>query len=151
MFNFRLQRVLDLRAKREQEVAVKLAEARDRADDARRAQAALEAVRTENRERLAHAHGGGRTVGQLRSLGFVLESLDRRITDAAGVVEAADAGVHASMLEMSDAFRDRRVLDRLRERHLESWRIEEVQQDRAAMDAIALTRFVQKGAGEGGR
>lgn len=149
MFNFRLQRVLDLRAKHEKDAAIRLAEAEERAEAAERARAALEAVRAENAARLAAAHGGG-TVGQLRSLGLVLESLDVRIGHAGTAVEAAEEGVRRSADEMRAAFRDRRVLDRLRERHLESWRAEEVQADRASMDSIALTRFVQKRAsGEG--
>lgn len=150
MFDFRLQRVLDLRARRERDAAVRLAEAEERADDAKRARASLEAVRAENAARLAAAHGAGSTVGHLRSLGLVLESLDARIGHAGTALEAAEEGVRRSADEMRDAFRDRRVLDRLRERHLEAWRTEEVQADRAEMDAIALSRFVRKrAAGEG--
>lgn len=150
MFNFRLQRVLDLRAKREKEAAIRLAEAEERAEDARSAQTALEAVRAENAARLAAAHGSGSTVGHLRSLGLVLESLDTRIGHAGTVVDAAEEGVRKSADEMRAAFQDRRVLDRLRERHLEAYRTGEVQVDRADMDSIALTRFVQKrAAGEG--
>jgi flagellar export protein FliJ len=47
---------------------------------------------------------------------------------------------------LRSAFQDRRALDLLRERHLESWRAAETQLDRQTMDEIALTRFTQAAA-----
>jgi flagellar biosynthesis chaperone FliJ len=55
------------------------------------------------------------------------------------------------MVEFTVAFRDRKVLDRLREREMDDWRAGEVQADRRLMDDIALARFVRKGgASQGG-
>lgn len=143
MFEFRLQRILDLRVRREQEAASRHVEAEARAEEARRAQASLERIRVEGRQRLAEAHGSRRTVGELRSLGLVLEGLDHRIAQAEEATGAAEAGARESRVELATALRDRHVLDRLRGRHLEAWRSGEAQLDRTVMDGIALTRFVR--------
>jgi flagellar export protein FliJ len=44
---------------------------------------------------------------------------------------------------LTTAFQDRRVLDRLRERHQETYRADTEQTDRRTMDDIALNRFTQ--------
>ncbi len=137
MFKFRLQRVLELREKKEQEVATALAEARDRAELARRAVDDLARVRDAS----ARPDGGARSVGELRQAAFVLEQLDRRIALAAIAAAERDADVARRQAELNLAFQDRRVLDRLKERHLDAWRANEVAIDRQTMDAIALTRF----------
>jgi flagellar biosynthesis chaperone FliJ len=45
--------------------------------------------------------------------------------------------------EYSTAFRDRRVIDILREKALVTHRNDEVQADRKAMDSVALARFIR--------
>jgi len=49
---------------------------------------------------------------------------------------------------LTAAFKDRRVLDRLRERHEETYRATAEQTDRRAMDDIALSRFVHNDNGQ---
>lgn len=146
MFQFRLQRILDLRARREEEAATRLADARTRAEEARSAQASLERVLAEGREQLAEAHGTRRTVGELRTLALALESVGLRVAEAERAADAAEAGVERTQAELTEAFRERRVLDRLRDRHREAWRSGEAQLDRATMDGVALARFARRGS-----
>jgi flagellar FliJ protein len=141
VFKFRLQRVLELREQKEQQVATALAEARDRADAARADAHRLAAVRAAGGEQLAGAPSVGRSVGELRQLAFVLDQLDLRIATAEGVVAQRDADVVRHQADLNAAFQDRRVLDRLREKHLDAWKVGEVQLDRQTMDEIALARF----------
>lgn len=141
MFKFGLQRVLDLREKKEQEVATELAAARERAEAARAAAAALAGVRLAGEEQLAAAHAGASTVGELRQLAYVLDQLDLHIAAAEGVAAERDADVGRAQLDLNAAFRDRHVLDRLKERHLDAHRANAAQADRQTMDAIALSRF----------
>lgn len=144
MFRFRLQRVLELREEHEQAMARELASARDAADAARREEEALAAVRDSSRAQLHAAHAETPRVGHLHQLGFVLQSLDQRVQSATESVQAADVVVDAAQGALVDAARDRRVLDRLKERHAEAWRAEEAQKDRLQMDEIALGRFGRK-------
>ena len=146
MFKFRLQRLLDLREQKEREMAAELARAEQAADAARAELANLDAVRAIGRDRLHAAHAADGTVGELRNLVFVLEQLDAQVASAQASVDAADEAAARARGELSDAFRDRRVLDRLRDRHQEDFRGAAEAADRQAMDAIALTRFTQAGA-----
>jgi flagellar FliJ protein len=145
-FTFRLQRLLELREQREQAVARSLADARRSAEAARAARGALQAVRAANAEQLMSAHSAGRTVGDVRQLGYVLDQLDHRIDAAATTVATAEGVVRHAQGALTDAFRERRVLDRLRERHLDVWRATSVQLDRQLMDDIALARFTRPSA-----
>ncbi len=140
-FRFGLQRVLDLRAKREQEVATALVAAQGAAERARVAVQALEALRDAGRERALGGHSASGTVGELRHLGYVVELLDRRVRDAEGAALEADAVVDEAQRSLRAAFQDRRVLDRLRDKQLDAHRTAEVQTDRQMMDDIALARF----------
>ncbi len=144
MFKFRLQRVLELREEHEQAKARLLATAQDAADAARREQEALAHVRASSRAELEAAHAEAPRVGHLHQLGFVLQSLDQRLLAANETVSNADEVVLGAQGELTEAARDRRVLDRLKEKHAEVWRAEEAQKDRLLMDEIALSRFSQK-------
>ena len=143
MFRFRLQRVLDLRVKAEEGAAIRLADARHQAEAATRTAARLEATREEGMHRATARPGQPATVGQLQNLRYVIERLNHEVEHAYREVEAASKQVDQRLDEFSAAFRDRRVLDKLRERALESWKGDEVQADRQAMDNIALARFVR--------
>ncbi|HET7275495.1 MAG TPA: flagellar export protein FliJ [Longimicrobiaceae bacterium] len=143
MFKFPLQRVLELREKREQEVASVLQEARTSADQAHRECGELELVRDRGARSLSDARMTAATVGQLQNLSYVLQRLDQHLLDAQAAAERADEKVTLCLDDFTAAFRDRRVIDRLRERHLESWRETETQLDRKTMDALALTRHTK--------
>ena len=143
MFKFRLQRLLDLREQKEREKAVALARAETVYDAARAALASLEAVRTIGRQRLQAAHATDRTVGQLRHLVFVLEQLDQQVAEAEASVREAEQQTAQTRDDLSAAHVERRVLDKLGDRHEADWRELAVQTDRQTMDTIALARFTR--------
>jgi flagellar FliJ protein len=146
MFKFSLQRVLELKARREQAAAIQLARIRADADEAREECEGLEAARAEGVRQVTSGTGRAPTVGELQNAGYVLQRLDERIQHAQAVVEEAEARVSESEGEFTLASQERRVLDRLRERHLTAWQTEQVQIDRKTMDTIALSRFTQASA-----
>ncbi len=146
VFKFNLQRILELRSKREQEIATQLSQARSEAEDARQACEALQALRDAGQERWVQAHAADRTVGQMQNLSYVLERLDQCIAEAGHHALATQELVQKVANDLAAAFQERRVLDRLRERRLEEWRTAEVQLDRQTMDGIALARYHQCGA-----
>ncbi len=143
-FRFPLQRVLELRAQKEQAVAAELASARNVASVAQGEADALSEQRATGRDRLREEHGTQQTVGVLQHMTLVLEHLDQRIAEQARVVDAAEAEVSRVRVDLTHATQERRVLDRLRERQHEAFRTEEAQKDLAQMDAIALSRFTQQ-------
>lgn len=153
VFDFRLQRVLDLRQRAEQESAIRLASARQAAIVAQDAHASVLRARAEVRAQASHEthEAGGCAVGQLLLLDSMAERLDELAEKTSDEVHQADAVVAVSTTEFTAAVRDRRALDRLEERHHTAWDQAQVAQDRRAMDAIALTRFVRHHRGNGGR
>ena len=146
MFKFRLQRVLELRQKSEEEAATRLAEARGGEAAARQTFATLQDAREEGLRKAAPSSGRP-SVGDLQNLRFLVDRIDEHMDVAHQEAEAAAQQVLARMDEFSIAFRDRRMLDRLHDKALESYRVEEVQEDRKLMDSIALTRFLRSRGG----
>lgn len=140
MFHFRLQQVLDLREQQERHLATQLAAAMGAE---RAAKDALDELRA---ERAASAEGAlngkSHSVGELANVAFIMQQLDGQIACANDMVSAANDSVTQVQEALTAAFKDRRVLDRLRERHQETYRVTTEQTDRRAMDDIALSRFV---------
>jgi flagellar FliJ protein len=145
VFRFRLQRVLDLRQRAERDAATALVRAQEAEEAARAEQTALEAQRAQLAGD-ADASAGA-SVGALRTVGFLLERMDAHIAAAAQHTDQARTVVDQRQAVLQAAFRDRRALDRLRERHQEAWRGAEAASDRQRMDDIALTRFTQTAPG----
>ncbi len=146
MFRFRLQQVLDLREKQERHLATQLAAALTAERAAKEALDGLRAERDASSER--PQDGISHSVGELTNLAFIIQQLDGQITDANDIVSAANDSVSKVKQALTTAFKDRRVLDRLRERHEETYRVTTEQTDRRAMDDIALSRFVHNDNGQ---
>jgi len=143
LFKFPLQRLLDLRAKRQDEIARQLAQARAAADNSRAARDELAATRTAGQAQLSEAQTSSATVGEIASASYALTQLDQRIAAASDALKAAETHVDQVHNALTGALQDRQVLDRLRERMLEAYRSTESHKDRTTMDAIALQRFAQ--------
>jgi flagellar FliJ protein len=148
-FRFRLQKILELRARLEKESASRLNTARVEADVAQRAMETLELARRESSEEVGRAGGATIQAGELQRLSLFVQQLDLHLAVASEAMDEADARVDDMQSEFKDALTRRRVLDNLREKHLGLWKTEESQRDRATMDAIALARHASKRAGEG--
>lgn len=143
MFKFPLQRVLELRAKREKEIAGKLVEARSAADDAHERAEAITAVRDAGRQSLTRPDGGSLTIGEIRHRALVLDQLSQHVHEAKTAATRAEDTAVRVQHDLTAALVERRILDRLRDRLLDEYRTGEVKLDRTAMDDIATTRFVQ--------
>lgn len=144
MFKFRLQRVLELREQHEQAKARALAGAQDVANSARADQSALAALRDDSQALIQATTHAAPRVGHLWQLDLALTALEVRMERAAEVVHEAEAQVVTAQEALAAAAKDRRVLDRLKERHAESYRAEFALKDRIAMDEIALAQFTRK-------
>lgn len=143
-FKFRLQSVLELREQEEKSVAAKLVEAETAADEARVAHQALETIRESGSNALRNAHSSEPTIGQLKTIGFVIEQLNHHIVDAQTKVEAAEQVVEQARNDLTSALQARRVLSRLRDRHYDVWRAEDSAKDLRLMDELALARFARR-------
>lgn len=144
MFKFPLQRLLDLRAKREQELARQLAAAQGEALRVTEVRDALRDLQAESAVRLAALSHTSASVGELMSLGYTVTQMGERVDTASDAVTAAEATVTKQGAVLTDAVRDRRVLDRLRDRREDEHRAVEQQKERDVMDAVALGRFARR-------
>jgi flagellar FliJ protein len=140
-FKFRLQRLLDLRQKKEQEAASAVAAARNAAEAATRREDELTERRDATRQELLPAAGQTVRVAELHEIAFLVRALDERVQDAQKASKAAERSVQEKLGELGEAMRDRRILDRLKDRRSEEWRAEDARQEREIMDAIARDRF----------
>lgn len=143
-FRFRLQRILELREKSEQARARTLADASEQADAARRHQQAMHELHWLQRETASAASQGAITAGELQHFAFLLDRLDDRLVHGADNVQEAERLLAEAQSALHLASRDRRVLDRLKDRHVERWQVEGQHRDRVDMDEIALTRYSRK-------
>jgi flagellar FliJ protein len=144
VFKFRLQQVLELREQHEKQVAAKLAEAESAADEARNAHRALENIKQGGSQALRDAHGDEPTVGQLKTIGYVIEQLNHHIIDAQTRVEIAEQVVNQARTDLTSALQARRVLSRLRDRHFANWRAEDNAEQLRQMDELALARYARR-------
>lgn len=146
VFRFSLQRVLELRQMREQARAAELAEAQGRARDALDACQRLAAAR----ERVPMATGASavaRPAGDLQGYAGVAELIGEHLRHSLARAEAAERDAADSLARFEESLRERRVLDRLRDRQHGEWLVEERRADAQTMDALALTRFVRSNGG----
>jgi flagellar export protein FliJ len=141
MFRFRLQSVLELRAAVEKDSAVVLSEARVRADMARAERARLLDALSQNVAHL-HSSNGSAKVGEMRSRSEAVTRLEARVANASDQVNAAETQVVESDVAFQAAFRERHVLDRLKDRYSLLWRQAASRGHLTEMDGIALARFV---------
>ena len=144
VFRFSLQRVLDLRERQQRDAAAALAAAQDVADAARRAEAAIQHARAELVSAGLAPASAGASVGARSMTAFLLSRLDEQAKSAGAATEAAVLAVTGREGALQAAYRDRRALDRLRERHQIAWQSGAVAADRQQMDEIALSRFTQR-------
>jgi flagellar protein FliJ len=150
---FRLQRILELKERKEQAAAARLAEARLAADAARRTENAIVSMREVGVSRRSAAQRAPARIGDLQNISFMIERLEQHLEEVRSAVRKADAQVDACVTDFTEASRERRVLDRLKEKKLEAAFLELADADRKKMDDVALSRFVQserasEGSGE---
>ena len=139
-FDFSLQKVLEIREKQEEESTRKLAEAREEADKAHQVHTDLRAERDAGRTRMALANWVGGAVGHLQNLVDVVDRVDAQVTAAETECGQAEEQVEESIEAVKKAARERKIIDRLRERRLHKWRIEQAENERKTMDELALSR-----------
>jgi flagellar protein FliJ len=150
-FQFGLQKVLNLREREEQERARLLAEAEQRAREAEARLDLMQTIRGEEAAKLMLAHTHGKTVGQLRNLGVVVKQLTDHVDKAEQAVREATERVEESRSELLASVQQRRVLDHLKARQQDTWRLVQAGVERKEMDELALEIFQRRIASEQGR
>lgn len=144
MFKFSLQRLLDLKAAREREMAKRLAVALDAAaTEAARAQS-LADLQTSSTEHVAAAAAASPSVGELVAMRTALTQMQAHRDMANARVEEAQDEVSSRTGEFTAAVQQRHMLDKLRDRQFEQHREVTHRAEQAGMDEVALRRFTAR-------
>lgn len=141
-FRFSLQRLLGLRKLAELDAGVELATARRAEDEARQERDVLVTQRAEARDALLPAAGTRRVVSAMKTVALLMERIDRQARNAGEAVANAEHDVHERRQHLNDAVKDRRILDRLRERQHEQWHESGLRAEREVMDDFARSAFI---------
>lgn len=143
-FRFRLQRVLDVRAREEERERLAFAEAAARKERAIRRLEESERAYRESVEADAE-----KTTFRIDDLLARLAHRERQLRDiveAEAERAAAEEAWREARARWIEARKKKRVLERLLERRREAWRIEEERAAQNALDEVATSRFLLRRA-----
>jgi flagellar protein FliJ len=139
-FPFRLDRLLDLRSRKERQQAEVLGRALREENARREALEQAQARLGEAREQAAPEPGRVSPAGALHNLGLTIAAAQTQRDAAAKSQGEAEVTLAAERERYEATQRDRRVIERLREKRLEDWTREEGRKDQQEMDGLALDR-----------
>ncbi|MGI9625278.1 MAG: flagellar export protein FliJ [Longimicrobiales bacterium] len=144
-FRFRLEKLRGLRWAEEQEKARRLAEAGTALD---RAQGILERIAESEagvQSRMRDALEEAPTAGVVQNLMVLLDAMRRQRTAAEEDRAAALDQVVEATTQLQEATRERKILDRLRDRHRGEWVREERQREQSILDEANRGRHQRLG------
>lgn len=145
MAKFRLQSVLDLKQRLEdaqQRELATLTQQRLRAEEALQY---LARQQHEQEEALASRVNGGQLhVDGVRSALAYIEGVRASITAERDRAAALEARIRDSRTRLTEIARERNVLERLRERHLEAETVEAGRRDQRAADELTSQRYARQ-------
>jgi len=145
-FRFDLQKLLELRAYAERDAEQNLARALGEAGGI---QERIRAIARERVDIAAERFKGGRSVAEIKSVDLYLLRLDRTkeaLLDAAVKAELKVAQLREVYIEAS---RERRVLDKLREKRFSEYRKNSAREEIKALDDLSSGTRARQGAQDG--
>jgi len=145
-FKFGLDRLLRLRELRERDQARVLGEAlADERERRARVERATEQVERAG-EQVVRSADGSVTAGAMRNLGLTLQAAVLAAEAAATAHREAQESVVREQDRFGEARRDRRVLEKLREKRHEGWSVESTRAEQRESDGLTeARRHTQRG------
>jgi flagellar export protein FliJ len=139
-FKFSLERVRQLREKAEKEAALNLARAQAAERDAHEAAQAAHRRSVEAMHAVSRTPGSSATVGEMHPMQLLKDALGEAQAAAAEHAVRATDLTQQEARSLGQAMQARRVLDRLREKQLDAWKVDAGREALAEMDEVARTR-----------
>lgn len=115
-----------------------MAGARARVETLRDVLREVEGIVKQARLRMLGQTGRDTSPGDRVAMGLLLEQAESRAAEIRTQIAEAEASERSCLEALSARTQERRVLERLREKHRAAWRADAEQRARPAMDAIAL-------------
>jgi flagellar protein FliJ len=139
-FTFRLDRILDLREKTEKEQARILRDAMVDEDARRRSLEEAEARLDRCAEQIVDASEAVTTAGTMQNLAMTIHAAAGQVEVAEVSHQNAEETVRTERDVFAAARKDRRIVERLREKRHEEWELEAGRVEQRTLDAIAHHR-----------
>jgi len=141
----RLERLLHLRSVAESEQARELSEAIRSEDDRRRGSEEASARLERCGQQLLSAANDVHSAGTLRHMGHAVRNAAQDARQAEVSHTASTEVVRSEQEKFNEARKDRRVVERYRERRQELWNLEAARQEQKNMDEIERHQRAQRG------
>lgn len=142
--SFRLEQVLNERKRRQEARQQELAGARQRLTEGEKTLRELRREADAARKRMERHSGARLSAQELRDEQAFLERLAGRIDDQDELVRSLAMDVTSSRDALSEALKEKKVIERLKEKHLLELAEEEKAAEGRAVDDIVTTRFVRR-------
>jgi flagellar FliJ protein len=133
-FRFGLEKLLELRAYREKEAELELARA---VGELTALENRLREVAEERQRIAADRFAPGRSAADMRSAELYIVRLDRTRDELIEASANAELAVEAAREAFAEASRDRKVIDKLKEKHKAEYRKAAADEEIAALDDIS--------------
>jgi len=144
-FFFRLERLLQLRARNERERARRLGEALREEQEQRDVLAAAAANLGQCGQQIAEATGKVASAGMILNLGLAMDAAVNQVEAAEVSHRAAAESVVSEQEQFGRARMERRVIERLRERREDAWRTAAAREEQCEQDGLAHHRRYRRG------
>lgn len=137
-FTFRLSRLLSIRERKEADAAVAYNVAREEVDTLRTSRDKAAAEVDAARQTRLPRQGTTQNVGDARSMELLIDQINRNLNWIDDEIENAEEISEAKLKTLSECLRDRRILERLRDRKQDQWTVESQRHAREVMDSVAM-------------
>lgn len=144
-FQFRLERLLQVRQAVESEQARRLGEAQWVQTECERVVDERAARVIEATLQLATESPTGRTVGMWSNLALILDAARAALVVAEKEYRDASDVVATERAQFDEARQARRTIERLREQRYETWQMDVTHEEQRTVDEVALRRFRARG------
>jgi flagellar FliJ protein len=146
-FQFRLERLLELRAQHERGRAKELATAAQVEEGKKKALKQANERLDVLSEQMEKIEGRITPAGTLRSLALTVEAAMTDISHAEKSHDVASKSLETEHQRFAEANRDRRVLERLKEVRQATWHVDASRAEQRDEDESAINQHLQKGSG----
>jgi flagellar FliJ protein len=147
-FIFRLEMVLGVKIKKEEEEKRKLGERIAELKEAEQVLVNLQAALVDNRQRLKNAQVTGQylSIDELKRITNYIKKLDKDIEYQKVVVKQREEAVELQRMALLEAAREKKTLEMLKEQQYNDW-VKEVEEDEArTLDELATLKYAREGA-----
>lgn len=139
-FAFRLERLLQLRERAERTQAAELGAAMREEEARRQTLEQAEAALARATEQGASAAQEPLTAGTLQSMEYAKQAMAVRVAAEAEALAAASEKREVEQLSWQDRRRDRRTVEKLKEKRLDTWREDMSRDEQKTIDDLAQNR-----------